>query len=419
MKNHKKGFIVPLLIAIIAIVAITGGLYYFSQSKYADIKSDTTSADLVSTSSGQVNGAISQKDFLVLECTQKRYVNDKFGFSVDCPTDLKATVNDNGFSAPITSFDKTKTTIQSADISIGAYDQSCSKVVIDTSITENQNNAPTITFSGVGAVKLSHTFSGKNDNDQVDEYRNTYTESDGKCYVGHLHVHYTDAAYSLRNNNQSQTSQESIRKASALNSATGVAINNISNSILGRLMSTFGFNKDSAMLQKAALDMRKEPVVQTVNPDTSQWKIYSNATFGYQMSYPAGWKYAEVQPSLTKISEGDFGVHDMFSIQVMTNITESQYEQLLTAVKNNPIILSVDDKQTVDGHKAYKIVITDPKNQSDLTSGQFQERKVDYSVVYNGKLYTIEFLALYPLASTYQRNIDLLDKMVKTFKFTK
>ena len=43
MKNTKRGFIVPLLIAIIAVLAIGGGVYLYTQNKSVDISVSSNS----------------------------------------------------------------------------------------------------------------------------------------------------------------------------------------------------------------------------------------------------------------------------------------------------------------------------------------------------------------------------------------
>lgn len=43
MKNYQKGFVVPLLITIIAVLIIGGGIYYYSQNKQVEQKSDVQS----------------------------------------------------------------------------------------------------------------------------------------------------------------------------------------------------------------------------------------------------------------------------------------------------------------------------------------------------------------------------------------
>ena len=52
MKNHKQGFVVPLIIVIIAVLAIGGGIYVFEQSKPQ--QTTLTVQNSTSTDTGQV-----------------------------------------------------------------------------------------------------------------------------------------------------------------------------------------------------------------------------------------------------------------------------------------------------------------------------------------------------------------------------
>ena len=78
MKNQQKGFIAPLLLAIIALLALGGGTYYFVQ------KSKTPQAFVPTTATTTVTDSTVARAETV---GWKTYTNYAYGFSVKLPTD--------------------------------------------------------------------------------------------------------------------------------------------------------------------------------------------------------------------------------------------------------------------------------------------------------------------------------------------
>jgi hypothetical protein len=76
MKNLQKGFVVPLIIAIVAVLTIGGGIYY-SQKK-SEVPSNTISGSNSTASSKNVSDEMSG---------WKTYRNDQLGFEFKYPSD--------------------------------------------------------------------------------------------------------------------------------------------------------------------------------------------------------------------------------------------------------------------------------------------------------------------------------------------
>lgn len=78
MKNTQRGFIVPLLIAIIAVLVVGGGVYLYTQNNSQQPTALQATNSLLATSSNQYAG-------------WKTYSNTKYGFSFKYPAgyDLK------------------------------------------------------------------------------------------------------------------------------------------------------------------------------------------------------------------------------------------------------------------------------------------------------------------------------------------
>ena len=86
MRNTQKGFIVPLLIAIIAVLAIGGGIYVFEQSKPQQTEQQpTTYNQAVSTTNQTTNS--------------KTYTNSQYGFQINYPVGWDVMPNPNNGTA--------------------------------------------------------------------------------------------------------------------------------------------------------------------------------------------------------------------------------------------------------------------------------------------------------------------------------
>lgn len=79
--QYKKGFIAPLLLALVAILLIGGGAYVYMQSK--QVKQPEVVSQTTATSTGQVTDSSN--------AGWKTYTNEKYGFTVDFPDTLSIT----------------------------------------------------------------------------------------------------------------------------------------------------------------------------------------------------------------------------------------------------------------------------------------------------------------------------------------
>jgi len=72
MKNTKKGFIVPLLIAIIAVLAIGGGIYVYEQSKTTPVEQQpvVNNQQTTNTNNDTTVSATINKNSLVITSSQ-------------------------------------------------------------------------------------------------------------------------------------------------------------------------------------------------------------------------------------------------------------------------------------------------------------------------------------------------------------
>jgi hypothetical protein len=92
MKNSQKGFLVPLLIIIIAVLAIGGGFYIYNKNqlsvKSSGIQTASTTSDTSSTSSSTpVPGNSSSSSVKINVAGMRQYIDADFGFSFWYPND--------------------------------------------------------------------------------------------------------------------------------------------------------------------------------------------------------------------------------------------------------------------------------------------------------------------------------------------
>lgn len=112
MKNTQKGFIVPLLIAIITVSAISGGIYYYSQNKPEVPQTvnntqpiqKTTPAPAVGTQTNsganvQPNKVVATNPKISDQTTGwKTYANTTYGFEIKYPSNFSFTDNSSFLS---------------------------------------------------------------------------------------------------------------------------------------------------------------------------------------------------------------------------------------------------------------------------------------------------------------------------------
>jgi hypothetical protein len=108
MKNYQKGFVVPLLISIIAILIIGGGVYIYSNKKVENNTPVVVNSNLPAQSN---QTSTTTSDW-------KTYTNTTYGYSIKYPADWK--INEDTSPRNI-SWSSPKTTAESVFIQVGVY----------------------------------------------------------------------------------------------------------------------------------------------------------------------------------------------------------------------------------------------------------------------------------------------------------
>ncbi len=87
MKNLQKGFVGPLVIAIIAVLAIGGGVYVYKNKKVKTLPVDTETQQ-TNTQTPPVNTQANNSSSQVDTSNWKTYTNTKQGYSFQYPKEL-------------------------------------------------------------------------------------------------------------------------------------------------------------------------------------------------------------------------------------------------------------------------------------------------------------------------------------------
>lgn len=159
MKNYQKGFIVPILIAIIAVVAIGVGVYFYSQrsANLPDLNTDTSSTTN-STVTTETETSVTPPSNQTT--TLKTYSNTKYGFSFKYPSDIQIkeeTINQNALRVNLV---KDNSTLAKLEINIGNTDFKMRQDLTTTDMTVNGISVHKI----IGTPFIGYGFSdGKND----------------------------------------------------------------------------------------------------------------------------------------------------------------------------------------------------------------------------------------------------------------
>src|SRR3989344_992180 len=99
--KYNKGFIVPVLLVIIALLVVGGGVYIYTKNKQSDQKNTQTENTTAQPLETAQESTTQNSDW-------KTYTNDKYGFSIKYPKDLKAPQELPNYAPPnanvITSF---------------------------------------------------------------------------------------------------------------------------------------------------------------------------------------------------------------------------------------------------------------------------------------------------------------------------
>ncbi|MES3005776.1 MAG: Ser-Thr-rich GPI-anchored membrane family protein [Patescibacteria group bacterium] len=108
MKNKQSGFIIPLILSIIAILAVGGGVYVYQENKKVEVPVpvvDTNTQATVETqqTATQNPSAVTQQNTVntsvSVSATLKTYTNSKHGYSIQYPSDAVVTSVDSGTDA--------------------------------------------------------------------------------------------------------------------------------------------------------------------------------------------------------------------------------------------------------------------------------------------------------------------------------
>ena len=99
MKTSQKGFISPLLLALIAILLVSGGVYVYVQKKQVKVVDATIQTTLPVAPAGDNTEELFDYNDVVISMTQnsdwKTYTNNKYGFSLKYP-DINARLKSIG-----------------------------------------------------------------------------------------------------------------------------------------------------------------------------------------------------------------------------------------------------------------------------------------------------------------------------------
>ncbi len=93
MKNYKKGFVAPLLLVFIVLIALGGGAYYYAQKSKAPpaTVSETVTTLPTSTSTTVTKTTLQNEDTVAW----KTYTNTKKGYTITYPIDAKINSTDS------------------------------------------------------------------------------------------------------------------------------------------------------------------------------------------------------------------------------------------------------------------------------------------------------------------------------------
>ncbi len=278
MKNKQKGFIVPLLLAIIAVLVIGGGAYIYEIKKAQPVSEHEASPTPTLENTGPKQ---------VVVPGMKKYVDTTFGFSFWYPTDWN--VYESGYGdaqtlegTPVKNIELRSRAYPDQGVAIQEYTS------FGTSITDNANCGPA--DGCPSSVQFyfdigSHTWMKKAFFDYGSAYQAPTIVSvadTSQNSMGGLHVFQGNARFG--DDVIVPLSAQHFLKVYSLSAGT-YHVRFLANTIVASDPSVATPVSISEQIKVVQSEAKEYGV-----PISNKWQTYTNANYGFSLDYPSDWK---------------------------------------------------------------------------------------------------------------------------------
>ena len=379
MKNKQKGFVIPILAAIIALLVIGGVTYIYVNNKSLN----KYSADVSGIS------ATNQTS------NWKTYTNAKYGFEFQYPENWVSSISDSGISL---------TTPENAEQN--KNNQSILPPVFDFSIGYTSND---------WFIKNAKSLTGKEFTNLKNFLKDTYGN------VAEINIDGKKAYSTIVSTSKYDYL---VYIDTGKNTYIILSIPCISSEMLSPTLDP----KNPKITTEAKNIMSTFKFI-TSTDQTANWKTYTNAQYGFELKYPAGSKISDSDTTggrTISIQLPVSGKNNLFGKDLRISIVDQQYGK--NEGSNVTFVPADCGSDTFYNYKTSDVVINGINFKKGDVSGAFggmqsASNATEYCVMNGDKSFRLISLLTFQRYSKLPTfNVDdetkVLNQIISTFKFT-